>query len=263
MVSQQELETLHGELLILLKTFHEFCTAHHICYTIAGGTMLGAVREKGFIPWDDDADISMLREEYEKLEHILRNFEMDPDITMRHNDKIPQLVFHRTGKPYVWLDIFIYDDVSSIAFFQKCKIYGLLFLSGFMKPKNSWEKIKARNDYSRFKYILYYSAYLMGKPFPRMMKFKLFEGFSRNCFCGKRKMILRSNDLYRGMRIIQPKSYMYDYIQVPFEDTVLSVSSHYHEILRARYGENYMIPRRWDESEFEAHQLDRGMISKQ
>ena len=51
----------------LLKKIDDFCTARGIRYSLAGGTLLGAVRHKGFIPWDDDADVMLPRPDYERF----------------------------------------------------------------------------------------------------------------------------------------------------------------------------------------------------
>ena len=66
-----DVEELHDILLGIGKEFHHICTEQHIPYYMLGGTMLGAVRHKGFIPWDDDMDFGVPREYYERLKQVL------------------------------------------------------------------------------------------------------------------------------------------------------------------------------------------------
>lgn len=63
-----ELHAIQGRLLKMLSFFHNFCMEHGLSYYVIGGTMLGAARHKGFIPWDDDIDIGMPRRDFDKLE---------------------------------------------------------------------------------------------------------------------------------------------------------------------------------------------------
>lgn len=60
------------ELCRMLKELDEYLGRHEIQYSIMSGTMLGAVRHGGFIPWDDDIDIAILRKDYDRLIEILR-----------------------------------------------------------------------------------------------------------------------------------------------------------------------------------------------
>lgn len=64
---------LKEKLLDMFRWFHGFCQEQGLRYYILGGTMLGAVRHQGFIPWDDDIDIGMPRQDYRRLEQILKD----------------------------------------------------------------------------------------------------------------------------------------------------------------------------------------------
>ena len=62
--------------LDMLLVFDDYCKAHGLTYYLAGGTLLGAIRHKGFIPWDDDIDVCMPRKDYYEL---IRNFKSSKD----------------------------------------------------------------------------------------------------------------------------------------------------------------------------------------
>lgn len=249
-----ELGIIHNELLILLKKFDDICKKNNIKYSLHGGTLLGAVREKGFIPWDDDADITMLRNEYKKFKNIILDNIDNVEIEFLESaTQRPILLLHRKNKLPVWIEIFIYDNVSENYFYQKLKLMGLIFFLGITKTKKTMV-IFRKGVYKGYKRYLVEILYYFGKIFSMKSKMKMMNYFSENLFVGNRNLIQRTNDQYKALKIILPSYVMSDYIQVKFEDTELMISKYYHEILVASYGVDYMIPKKVSENEFIAHQ---------
>lgn len=68
---KEVIEEIHKEDLELVKFFIEICNKNNLKYYIIGGTLLGAIRHRGFIPWDDDMDLAMPREDYEQFLQIM------------------------------------------------------------------------------------------------------------------------------------------------------------------------------------------------
>lgn len=68
---EDQRKPLFNVLLDLLDTFKDFCDRHDLTYFAVGGTLLGAVRHSGFIPWDDDIDLGMMRKDYDRLLELI------------------------------------------------------------------------------------------------------------------------------------------------------------------------------------------------
>ncbi|SDB46885.1 lipopolysaccharide cholinephosphotransferase [Pseudobutyrivibrio sp. YE44] len=69
----EDINELHNIQLEMMEQFDKLCKEEGLTYFLAGGTLLGAIRHKGFIPWDDDVDLSMPRPDYEKLMSLGKN----------------------------------------------------------------------------------------------------------------------------------------------------------------------------------------------
>ena len=104
----------------ILEDVDAFCKARGISYFLCGGTLIGAIRHKGFIPWDDDIDIGMLRPDYDRFIaeyespcHAVRSLETDSYV-----DAFAKVVDTRTivveddfaiGGLGIWIDVFPFD----------------------------------------------------------------------------------------------------------------------------------------------------------
>ena len=252
---------VHEEMLILFKKFDEICRNNNIKYTLHGGSLLGAIREKGFIAWDDDIDVALMRDEYEHLCNVMEKMDLKGEFTFdRYANKITEFWLRRPGHVTVWLDVYIYDYISEKRISQKLKTLGLIAYTAFTKTKTTMEFSKQRRGERKgWQNAIFNLFYYLGKPFPQKTKIKMMQSFEKNALVGSKRLIQRSNDQFCALGMILPKECMNEYMYVPFEDTELMISKNYHDILVSSYGEDYMTPKRADAADDAVHDLVRKM----
>lgn len=119
------IDELKKSILAILDELDHFCREHHIRYFLVGGTLLGAVRHKGFIPWDDDIDVAMLREDYEKFcklfhsknGYVLKCIQQDPTYYLPFAKLIDPRIslrehVHKAPEIGAYVDIFPMDYIE-------------------------------------------------------------------------------------------------------------------------------------------------------
>lgn len=243
--------------LEVLMVIDGICKKHDIKYYAAFGTLLGAVRHHGFIPWDDDVDITMLREDYDRFMQVVRDELPDeysiniPGETHLYDMTFSRVVNARTisynpdrlakfhGFPYIaGVDIFPLDAI----------------------PNNLGE----RNVFLQFYNILVSACMKMEKN-PEEVEEALGEieelchyKFDRNtdlqdqlCLMGDTISKSYANEpnadlmhiAYNYKNVIHKREWYKDTLWLPFENIKIPIPSGYDEILKATYGE-YMKPSR-------------------
>lgn len=130
-----DLNKYHSILLKTMEVFHFFCEKNGLTYSISGGTMLGAVRHGGFIPWDDDIDVMMPRPDYNRFLEITANAFVDGyTVISQYNTKNYRMPFAKIMDlnstviplkenkdcPYgAFIDIFPIDGITEKEYFSK------------------------------------------------------------------------------------------------------------------------------------------------
>lgn len=232
-----EKDLLKSRLLMLLKEFDLICRKNNIKYTLHGGSLLGAIRHKGFIPWDDDIDIAMMHSEYIKLCRVLD----DSDEFYINTELVKMPKFMRKNAEEVeLLDIFEYTYISERFLPQKIKIIALLLVGALSKPKESLEiRTNSAHPFIRKAAVKILSA--VGSKLSHDKKLKWYSIISTKWCQGRRIYIHRSNDKADSIGIILSSKCMENYKYVDFEDTKMMITDGYDEILRTAYGNDYMV----------------------
>ncbi len=255
------LKRLQQTELEILKDFASVCDKYKLPYFVVYGTAIGAVRHHGFIPWDDDTDVAMLRKDYDRFLEVVDQELGDkykiltPEIDKNYAGSVTHL--QRKGTKFVPefskdlkcdmcidLDIFPLDHVAMDP--KKAKIQELkalfwgklLFLCGTPHPIINLKGFKG----VLAGWICAFAHYML-KLFHISPRF-LFRQFKKEAtrYNGKKAKYVTSFEGYWPLRKKIIKKDIFPLKKVPFEDTQVYIPGNNHEYLTAVYGDYMKVP---------------------
>lgn len=242
--------------LDLLNKFIEVCEKHNLNYFLDGGTLLGAVRHKGFIPWDDDIDVIMPRTDYNKLFEIAHEEFTHPYFfqtslsedgffrthAQLRNSNTTGFIEIDGQKPQInkgiFMDIFVLDNVPN----------------GTLSKKIFRREIEFKKKILAFQYDrIYEKQTWKGKTFYKLVHMffrfypfkKFYDCFNRNTL-GKyehKKTALVGDITLKWRENVQwPREWYEGYTYLTFEGMKVRVPLFYKNILEKQYGNYMRIP---------------------
>lgn len=218
---------------LLLALFDKMCKKHGLSYWLTYGTLLGAVRHKGFIPWDDDMDVAMLRDDYYQLEDLIRQELVPLGIELYPQPNGPTLgIGFQHFKTGIWLDVFPVDAYSSSK--KVDEIHDGLMV-----------KMKAYQDYY----------------FPRKdsgLKISDFDAYRRELLNaeGQEKIFFHCLEYDRGELLMFDEQDVFPLTDIEFEGFSFPAPRHYRKYLEIMYGDYLRFP----ESGVLIHDMGRGHL---
>ena len=235
-----------NELLSMLKDVDKILTGNGIAYSLCGGTLLGAIRHKGFIPWDDDIDIMLDRKNYKKMVDMFMGNGMITPLqigggTGYRINRI-QWIYRiqkdgdiRQGLEAPTIDIFVMDNCPDNVLLRKLKVLFIKFLQGMMK-----DELALENQSLPYRLCLVVT-YLLGRLFSDETKFRWYDSVSQ---IGNKKQshsLTGYNDLFKLLNLRYTANLLECIERHQFEDSMMPVTKEYDSYLTTQYGD-YMVP---------------------
>ena len=240
-----ELNVLQDLVYSIFVEFDRICRKHNIKYTMEGGTLMGAVKYQGFVPWDDDIDVVMIREEYEKFlkvapgelggKFFLQSYNNVPDFPLNYaklclnGTEIYDYAYThiKTMHHGIFMDIFPIDNIVPEKLGKHCSTVGLF--TGARKTKLKAIKPKG------IRKLIYGALSLLP------MK-TLINRVDKACKKYNKKSTGYIYEVCNSNRNFKPlKAEMYTSLtELTFRDKSFLAVSGYDEFLKTRFGENYM-----------------------
>lgn len=270
-------ETLHKLQQIELEIAEEIfrlCKKHHLRCSLVGGSAIGAIRHQGFIPWDDDIDLAMPREDYCKFVQIcktelnpsffLQCFETEEECAfifakVRKNDTyLPEYYSeHINMHQGVWVDIFIYDSVSDNPAVRKKEIFLLNFYRNLLIIKIGYKLPK--NKTSLIDKVAYNCGKLFSLFFNKTWLQRKCTAIMTSHLNESTKYLFPYGGAYSNEKELMPSSFFNSLIDVSFEGKQFKITALYDYYLKNLFGD-YMTPPPLEKRKPNNHFLDEKAI---
>ena len=241
-------------LVEMLKYIDDICRKNKIKYSLTGGTAIGAVRHKGFIPWDDDIDIILDRDNYFKLIEVLENNNNDdykvliPGKSENYPLQFAKLVNKKTlvveyGIPKelknygLFVDIFYYNYMTNNMGKNKKFYKKLTFLrKSLYKTSLQNNSLSFAHKTVRFLKNTYLSIFGYKRVLNEILK--MFD----SCPKDYTDYVLSNNPGYRFEQELQNTENILNYTDIEFEGQKVMIFKNYHEILKTSFGDYMKLP---------------------
>lgn len=253
------MDLLHQVDMDIVKEVVRICNAHGFKYYMLGGTMLGAIRHKGFIPWDDDIDLGMPREDYEafleladkELAHHLKvvNYRNDPNYMYyitRVQDTQTRVVEERIGNDNKYtcasIDIFPIDGTPNNPLLRKLYFFRVLYHRALMSLcyKDSIDRKRKRSKKEKLLLWIMERIPVEKLTTPYKQKCKIDKLLRKQKVAGS-KYIGNIMGAYRTREIV-PADFYGEGAMYPFEDMELRGMAKADEYLTYTYGDYMQLP---------------------
>lgn len=247
-MSTYDIRPLQLRIKNILLAFDMVCKEHNLRYFIWAGTMLGAVRHKGFIPWDDDLDIAMPRKDYDLLmQHAdewmnqpfeIVSYETDPDKYplpfAKIQDSSTTLIerFHLSYLGGIYLDLFPLDGMPESKFKQRLHFIKYQWYKKMLYYVHR-EPFRHGHGPSSWPFLLCRKVYSMGEIQKKLRDLQRQYDYDAN------DSVVDHDD---GLKGVMSKKILGNPTPIEFEGDMVMGVEHPHEYLSQKYGNYMTIP---------------------
>ncbi len=228
-----ELERVHQTLLPVLEDAIRVMDENHLPYSVICGTLLGAVRHQGFIPWDDDIDLVMPRDSYEQFEALYPLRAKEPFMLDLTDTWVPRV--RDKNDPEAFVDLFVLDPLPDGKLARAIKLLRLRTLQGMLKE---------HVDYSRFSFVKRAAlrvTHVLGLPFSKRQKLRHYRRVAM-ATRPQSKQVHMSNGAFDLLEMPFDRADFAELIRLPFDGLMVSAPKNHAAVLTRLYGPDYMTP---------------------